>query len=132
MQADWRSMVARCHDPNNRDYSNWGARGVVVCERWRSSFKAYLDDNGIKPLDMTLDRIDNNGPYSPENCRWATASEQTRNRRNTILKQYQGVELTLAELAKLLGISYAQAYRRHRAGNSAPQIAAWAAERRRT
>jgi hypothetical protein len=81
---------------------------------------------------MTLDRIDNSGPYSPENCRWATPSEQTRNRRNTIFVEYQGAKLTLAELAMHLRITYAQAYRRYRATNSADEIAVWVQKNRET
>jgi hypothetical protein len=130
MRAEWRSMVARCHDPNHRDYPNYGGRGIFVCERWRNDFEAFLHDYGVRPLEKTLDRIDNDGPYSPENCKWATRGEQTRNRRNTIFLQYQGRRVTLAELAKYLGISYPQAYRLHRAGNTADQIAAWTQAKR--
>jgi hypothetical protein len=126
MRQDWRTMIARCHDPNNRDYPRWGGRGIFVCERWRNSFEAFLEDNGVRPLEKTLDRKDNHGPYLPENCMWATREEQTRNRRNTILLEYQGQCPTLAELAKQIGVTYIQAYRRYRAGNSADQIAAWA------
>lgn len=125
MRQELRGIVARCDDPKHRDYPNYGGRGIVVCERWRSNFEAFLNDNGVRPLEKTLDRIDNDGPYSPENCKWATRGEQTRNRRNTVFVRYQGQRLTLAELAKRLGISYSQAYRRHRARNTADQIAAW-------
>jgi hypothetical protein len=114
MQAEWRTMISRCHDPKSRDYPGWGGRGIIVCERWRNSFKAFLEDNGVKPLEMTLDRTDNNGPYSPENCKWSTREVQTENRRNTIFIEYQGDRLTLAKLAKRLCITYAQAYRRYR------------------
>jgi hypothetical protein len=114
MQAEWRTMISRCHDPKSRDYPGWGGRGIIVCERWRNSFKAFLEDNGVKPLEMTLDRTDNNGPYAPENCRWSTQEDQIENRRNTIFIEYQGDRLTLAKLAKRLCISYAQAYRRFR------------------
>jgi hypothetical protein len=114
MQAEWRSMISRCHDPKNRDYPGWGGRGIIVCERWRTSFRAYLDDNGVKPLEKTLDRLDNNGPYSPENCKWSTGTQQTRNRRNTIFIEHQGDRITLSELATRLRISYPRAYRRYR------------------
>lgn len=129
MRAEWRTMIARCHDPNNRDYPMWGGCGIVVCDRWRNSFNTFLADNGVKPLDKTLDRIDNNGPYSPANCRWATRQVQTENRRNTIFIQYHGRGVTLGELARQLGISYAQAYRRYRAGDFGDRIAAGAAAR---
>ena len=127
MRGELRSMIARCHDPGNRDYPRWGAKGIFVCERWRNSFEAFLEDNGVRPLEMTLERIDNRGPYSPENCMWATREQQTDNRSNTIHLEYQGENLTLAKLAKRLGSTYAQAYRRYRAGRTADEIAAWAA-----
>lgn len=132
MRNEWRTMIARCHDPHNRDYPDYGGRGIYVCEAWRNNFEIFLRDNGVRPLEKTLDRNNNNGPYSPENCKWATRGEQTRNRRNTIFLEYQGEQPTLAELAQQIGVTYAQAYRQHRAGNTADQIAAWAAARRKS
>lgn len=126
MRGEWRSMIARCHDPKNRDYAGWGGRGIYVCERWRNSFEAFLADNGVRPLEMSLERKDNAGPYSPENCKWGTRREQNRNRRSTIVLEYLGERLTLAELASRLGITYAQAYRHYRTRRSADEIAAWA------
>jgi hypothetical protein len=130
MRGELRSIIARCHDRKNRDYPRWGGRGIYVCERWRSSFETFLADNGIRPLEKTLERIDNNGPYSPENCKWGTRGEQTRNRLNTIFFEYQGERTTLVELANRLGITYAQAYRHYRSRGTAEAIAAWASTRR--
>lgn len=76
----WRGMLARCGNPRNNRYINYGARGIVVCERWLR-FENFLTDMGERPCGLSIDRIDNNGNYEPGNCRWATASQQTANQR---------------------------------------------------
>jgi hypothetical protein len=102
----WKRMVERCHDPRDKDYRSYGGRGIVVCERWRSSFQAFIADMGRRPGPPrhSIERAHNDGPYAPDNCRWATRSEQDRNRRNSRLITALGRTLTLAEWARETGV----------------------------
>lgn len=78
----WRHMRYRCHNPRYPRFKDWGGRGIRVCLRWRSSFAAFLSDMGPKPSPRhTIDRIDNDGNYEPNNCKWSTPKEQMQNRR---------------------------------------------------
>jgi len=100
----WQHMIQRCHNPNDKDYPQYGGRGIVVCDRWRYDFMAFLYDMGTPPKGHTLDRIDVNGAYSKENCRWLTAKEQANNRRNTVYLTIHGVTLPLSAWCETHGI----------------------------
>jgi hypothetical protein len=91
----WVTMLQRCFNPNHKDYHLYGGRGVTVCERWLD-FVNFLADMGEPPPGLSLDRINVNGDYEPNNCRWATASEQARNRRPPKRKRRR--RSTLAEI----------------------------------
>jgi len=81
----WHAMKQRCYNYNNSNYNYYGGRGIIVCDRWRYSFENFIEDMERKPsLDHSLDRINNDGNYEPENCRWATLSEQNSNRRRLV------------------------------------------------
>lgn len=96
----WTDMQTRCYNKKRSCYRHYGGRGISVCDRWMK-FENFLEDMGERPLNMTLDRIDNNGNYSPENCRWATYSEQSRNKRNNRLIEIEGVTKTLKDWSDL-------------------------------
>jgi hypothetical protein len=101
----WQSIQMRCHNPNDTSYHNYGGRGITVCARWRESFANFLADMGPRPSPKhSLDRINNDGPYSPENCRWATKSEQDANKRSAVLLTYMGSTKIPGEWARLTGI----------------------------
>jgi hypothetical protein len=101
----WRSMIARCCDPSHKSYPSYGGRGIEVCDRWLTSLSAFLADMGPRPSKRhSLDRIDNDQGYSPDNCRWATQKVQSNNTRTNRLLTFGGRTLTLTEWAEEVGL----------------------------
>jgi hypothetical protein len=98
-------MKSRCLNPNSRMYHRYGGRGIKVCEEWMS-FHNFLADMGEPPAGMSIDRIDVNGNYCKENCRWATRREQARNRSTCVFVNIDGREVCLMDACKHLGRNY--------------------------
>lgn len=104
----WVGMKGRCNNPNFHSYSNYGGRGIKVCESW-NRFECFFDDMGLKPTPQhQIDRIDNNGDYTPANCHWVTNAENQQNKRNSMKWIIDGVEYSTSRLAaKALGVHQA-------------------------
>jgi len=103
----WYCLVKRCNDASHFAYKLYGGRGISVCSRWlgKDGFENFLTDMGHRETGYSIDRIDNNGPYSPDNCRWASKFVQANNRRNNIFVYYLDKNLTLSDWSKINGIS---------------------------
>lgn len=107
----WMNMKQRCYNPKSTYYRHYGGRGITVCDRWmigvdsKSGFQCFLEDMGPSyRLGLTIDRINPNENYSPENCRWITQAEQTRNRRNNIILEHDGRRMILSKWAMEIGV----------------------------
>lgn len=101
--ASWRNMIARCEDPNHNSYADYGGRGIEICDNWKS-FEKFYADMGDPPEGKTLERIDNNGSYCPENCTWASKKQQARNKRSNRMITLDNETRCLAEWCDLYGI----------------------------
>jgi hypothetical protein len=119
----WRAMHNRCYNSNVKCYGHYGGRGIVVDEKWhgKEGFAVFLKDMGQRPPGTTLDRIDNNGPYSAENCRWATKDQQANNKRNNRWITANGKTQTLAQWARDLGCNPANILYRIKSGMTEEQ-----------
>lgn len=102
----WLAMLARCFDPKNDAWDSYGGRGITVCEEWKNSYPAFFNDMGNAPSpDYSLDRIDVNGNYCKENCRWATRETQCNNKRNNRMITHKGKTQTMSQWAREVGLS---------------------------
>ena len=110
----WRAMKTRCLNPNHAYYWRYGGRGIVICERWKSNFMAFLGDMGERPSELTLERINNDGNYEPENCRWATRADQVENSIAPVWLEYNGLRLNILQWSRKVGISNSTLWRRLR------------------
>lgn len=102
----WKGMIGRTENENHTDFRHYGGRGVAVCDEWRHDFHRFYEwavTHGYRE-NLTIDRIDVNGDYCPENCRWVTMKKQNNNKRNNMKISYNGETLTLAEWSEKLGI----------------------------
>jgi hypothetical protein len=99
----WCQLIQRVTNPNHKNHEHYLGRGITVCERWKA-FENFLVDMGVRPDGMTLERIDNEKGYGPDNCRWATRAEQRRNQRNTRMLLFRGETKCAADWAIWLGI----------------------------
>lgn len=104
----WNGIKTRCLNPNTDNYSSYGARGIKMCKEWISDFKEFHDwaiNNGYSD-NLTVDRIDNNGNYAPNNCRWATFKTQANNKSNNVMLKFKGHTLNLKQWSETLNMNY--------------------------
>lgn len=108
----YQNMMTRCYNVNTPYYHNYGGRGITVCMAWRVGFKNFLRHMGERPAGMSLERVNNDGPYHPRNCRWATKREQERNRRTNVVIDYQGRTQCVSDWAAEVGLDVDTLYYR--------------------
>ena len=132
----WCSMRQRCVNPNQKAYKNYGGRGIKICPEW-DDFSVFLKDMGYAPKGLELDRIDNEGNYTPENCHWTTRKRNTNNRRSSVNIRYNGMTKTMSEWAEYLDKPYPTVANRLAAGWSTertfetPTRSGWSERRRK-
>lgn len=125
----YKGMLSRCYDKKHREYHNYGGRGILVCDEWKSDYDTFAEwalktgyDEKAKYGQCTLDREDVNKPYSPDNCRWITNQAQQNNRRDCIYATYNGETHTCMEWSKLLGMTYNKVHYHLKLGRSIQYI----------
>ena len=119
----YNNMKKRCYDEKNAYYKYYGLKGIKICERWLSGFSNFLEDMGRKPTkNHSIDRIDVNGDYCPENCRWATDKEQARNKTNTAYYEYNGEKMLIVDFCKKFNVTHSQFFWHIKNGKSLQEI----------
>ena len=119
--SEWQGMKGRCYNKGNARYADWGGRGIEVCEQWRNSFESFYTwamANGYQD-NLTIDRIDNNGNYCPENCRWVGQQEHCRHRRSNINLTIGHSTRTLMEWCEIFQVDYANVNARYHRNKNA-------------
>lgn len=112
----YRAMKSRCYNKNNAKYHRYGARGIKMCDSWlndKSAFFTWAFNNGYNE-DLTIDRINNNGDYCPENCRWVNLSEQANNKSTNVIIAFEGDFYTMAEFCRKYGLKYKVFHKKYR------------------
>lgn len=120
----WAGIKKRCYNPQSSNYQNYGGRGITMCDEWKEDyacFQTWALTNGYDD-GLSIDRIDVNGDYSPDNCRWVDQKAQSNNRRNNVRIMYNGELHTIAECAELTGISYASLHKQLSKGKTIEEI----------
>jgi hypothetical protein len=107
----WLDIKKRCYDPNNKQYKDYGGRGIKLCERWQK-FENFLEDMGERPSNLTIERLNNDGDYYFENCEWATRLEQNNNKRNNRHIEFNGETMNLSQYLRKVNLPYTTFYNR--------------------
>lgn len=119
----WNGMKNRCLNPKRKDFHNYGGRGITICPRWINSFSDFFADMGERPSPKhSIDRIDNDGEYGPDNCRWSIQLVQSNNKSTSVFITHEGQTHTVAEWARITGIKSSTLYYRVKAGFDAEAI----------
>ena len=127
----WTSMKGRCYNPNNEKYNDYGARNITVCDEWKDNYTSFRDwsyqngyDDSLNWTECTIDRINNEKGYSPDNCRWTTVKIQGNNKRNNVVIEYNGVKKTASEWAREIGVDVHTIIQRYRQGRPIEEVLA--------
>ena len=115
----WRCMKARCYNPNTPRFENYGGRGIKICDEWKNDFEIFYNWALLNGYDdsLTIERIDNDGDYTPDNCKFATIKEQCNNRRSNIVIQIDENKYTLSQISETLNINYSALNARYQRGD---------------